>query len=212
MAAADYTASSSEPVISRLDPDVLYRFHRAARDWVEAGAAWVDLPWTVPLQFIQATRPELSFGQDVATPRGMLVASGEQAFLWLDSQDMMQPRCHVGWTPCFRDEPVIDQWHRYAFIKLEAYRPLAKHEHQKSVLMALVDQAQGHFERWSGRNARQRWFRDGTCDIEIDGREVGSYGVRSHPTIEGREYVFGTALAEPRFSEVIRSLVQPRPV
>lgn len=203
MAVADSVLDHAAPVVSKLGPDTIYRFHRACKDWIDEGAQWVDLPWTVPKQFTDATRPMLEFGQDIQTPHGMLLASGEQAFLWMDSQNLLPPHCHIGWTPCFRDEPVIDRWHRYGFMKVEAYQPLSSRDHQKSALMALVDRAQSHFERWSGRHVRQRWFPDGTCDIEINGVEVGSYGIRRHPTHAHREYLYGTVLAEPRFSEAL---------
>lgn len=186
----------------KIEPAALARLAQAAKDWVGEGAIWVDLPWTAPEFFVESTRPEWSQVQ-MPTQYGHLVASGEQSFLWLDDRKELPRGCLIGWTPCFRDEPVFDKWHQFGFMKIEAYQVLQEGEHPASMLSALVDRAAAHFEKWAGRHVHQKFFRDGTADIELNGHEVGSYGIRKHPSIEGRSYLYGTVLAEPRFSTAL---------
>lgn len=193
-------ADNFQTPIPPLNPSVLSRFAQAAHDWKSEGALWVDLPWQVPEDFTRATRPLFCHGKDVQTPHGTLLASGEQAFLWLDSQRLLPDICMVGWTPCFRDEAVLDGWHQYSFIKLEAYLPIASDVDAEKALDRLACRARAHFERWSGQRIFRRNLADGSIDLELNEHEIGSYGVRSHPTIKGRRYAYGTVLAEPRFS------------
>lgn len=193
-------AASLAVPVPRLDPLVLARFAAAGKAWIDEGATWIDLPWQVPAEFTRATRPLFCHGRDVETPHGTLLASGEQAFLWLDAQRRLPATCLVGWTPCFRDEPVLDDWHQYGFIKLEAYRPLDGSADPQVELLAMVDRAQRHFRCWAAQDIVRRPLADGTIDLELNGHEVGSYGIRRHPTLTSRQYVYGTVLAEPRFS------------
>lgn len=195
MDAAEFTVP-----IPRLPPTVIARFAQVSDWWLRRGSRWVDLPWQVPSCFTQATRPLFCHVQDVDTPHGTLLASGEQAFLWLDAQRRLPEECMVGWTPCFRDEAVLDDWHQYGFIKLEAYRPLGHACDRVAELLSMVDRAQECFSLYSGQDVVRRPLADGTIDLELNGHEVGSYGIRKHPTVPARQYVYGTVLAEPRFS------------
>lgn len=188
-----------------LGPEALSRFSKAAAWWIEHGAHWVDLPWVVPARFMLATRPTDIQVRDVATPYGFLVASGEQAFLWLDEQKRLDAHTWIGWSPCFRDEPVLDELHQYAFIKLELYRPLGPNDSSAEALTHFVDLAQKGFEVLSGITPQKRAVSDNQIDLEIKGIEVGSYGIRPHPTLIGRTYVYGTALAEPRLSKALNN-------
>lgn len=184
------------PSVGPAQLDRLVRFSKA---WVEDGATWVDLPWVAPMPLVRETCPP---GRRIfETPHGCLLASGEQAFIWLDGLGQLPTGLLVGWSPCYRDEDPIEQWHRFAFAKVEAYRMLGQEEHSHSALMEMVDMAARHMEKISpGVHVRQRWFKDGTADLEINGHEVGSYGVRPHPSREGRRYLYGTVVAEPRFT------------
>lgn len=186
----------------RLGPEALARFSIACSDWLAAGSTWVDLPWTAPEFFVESTRPD-GVSARLPTPHGHLVASGEQSFLWLDERGLLPEGRLIGWTPCFRDEPKFDRWHQFGFMKMEVYEVLRPGDHPASSLYALVSHAAGHFERWAGKHVHQKFFRDGTADIDLNGHEIGSYGVRPHPSIPGRSYLYGTVLAEPRFSTAL---------
>lgn len=186
----------------RLGVSALSRFHKAAQDWIDSGAKWVDLPWTAPEAHVESTRP-LSAGAQLQTPHGHLLASGEQAFLWLAERDMLPSGLLIGWSPCFRDEPVFDRWHQFGFMKIEAYKLLHEKDHPISELSKLVEHAATHFENWAGRHVYQKFFRDGTADIDLNGHEIGSYGIRKHPFLAGKSYLYGTVLAEPRFSTAL---------
>jgi hypothetical protein len=186
----------------QLGLSVMARLATAAQDWVKEGAIWVDLPWTAPEFFVECTRPAWS-KTNFPTGHGHLVASGEQSFLWLDDRNELPSGRLIGWTPCFRDEPVFDRWHQFGFLKIETYQVLQEGEHPASALSELVNRAAAHFECWADHHVHQKFFRDGTADIELNGHEIGSYGIRKHPSLIGRSYLYGTVLAEPRFSTAL---------
>lgn len=188
-----------------LPPHTLEQLARALRDWQAQGAVYIDVPWVAEARFVQGTRPEWAHGQDITTPHGQLLASGEQAMCAMMAQGQLVPgQRYIGWTPCFRDEEVFDDLHHFYFIKAEIFEPLSASADPQAATLDLVEQAREMFERWAqpikpdAVVAVVPMF-DDQWDIEIDGVEVGSYGVRCVPGTQQR-YVYGTALAEPRFS------------
>lgn len=181
---------------------------QALRDWQGQGAVYVDVPWVADARFVQGTRPQWAHGQDITTPYGQLLASGEQAMCAMMLEGKLKPGLrYIGWTPCFRDEQQFDDLHHFYFIKAEIFQPLHASAHPDEAVLELVDQARVLFEHWAHAvkpgaqvvvvpTLPEQW------DIEIDGVEVGSYGSRFVPGTTLR-YLFGTALAEPRFSRAL---------
>ena len=183
-----------------LNSNALGRLQGALDYWQEAGYEFVNLPWLVSRPVIEYTRPPQAQGEDIYTPHGGFVASGEQSFiqLWLDGKLKGDTR-YVGWTPCIRQEPVFDARHHFYFIKAELFVPCISQEPEE-VRHRIVRLAKRYFIYEAG-TASVKQIDDDQFDIEVAGIEVCSYGLRTLPT--GEPYVYGTALAEPRLSYAI---------
>lgn len=179
--------------------------------WTSRGFRYVSLPWVVPTRYTDVTRPPGA--TDVLTPHGALVASGEQAFLQLWDEAHLPPSRlgYIGWTPCFRDEPVLDDLHHHAFIKAELFIPLeaaclaeldALEGPSQRLLARLVEQQAEVFRLLASREGRrgiplvQERVDGRQTDLLLAGIELGSYGLRC---FKDRAYLYGTALALPRF-------------
>lgn len=182
----------------------LLMLYQAIECWKLHGFRDVDLPWLVQKEFSDATRPPECL--DLGTPYGSFVASGEQSFLQLwDAGQLHGARGYVGWTPCLRDDK-LDGLHQHGFMKAEWFVPLeaATAHDWHDLLMTLVKTQAEIFHVV----AEQRdldlprpvdivVLGPEQVDIELDGVEIGSYGRRE---FRGRHYLYGTALALPRFT------------
>lgn len=188
----------------------LLLLHRAVEWWVAQGFQYVDLPWMVPKEFSDATRP--AYCRDIESLHGSFVASGEQSFLQLWEQERLPAGApgYIGWTPCLRDE-VLDTTHQHGFMKAEWFVPLdpARDAMWRSWLLKLVgDQSVmfGTLTRRAGESLPPRaeafWSGPEQIDLMIGGLEVGSYGRRF---FNGRPYLYGTALALPRFTQATQA-------
>lgn len=175
------------------------RLHQALSYWREKGYEYRGLPWVVPQKYTDFTKPPMVTSIDPMTEQGTLVASGEQSFLQLWDQGLLiGGRGYVGWTPCFRNEPQFDKLHHFYFIKAELFYPMPV-----DAAKILNEQVQGALQLFSELLGGEEGLSTRTItvdqlDIEFQGLELGSYGIRQLPG--GGEYVYGTALAEPRFS------------
>ncbi len=207
---------------SRFDADALARLDSVMRTFVARGCVLVNLPWLAPDHIMQHTKPAWVNRSDPATMEGSLVASGEQSFLWLHERGDLPPnRGHgyIGFSACFRLEE-YDAYHHHYFLKAELFAPATDEAHAAAIQHAMLRDVR---QVWSGlqvSNAplefaalshvpshhrilpiRVRDLGD-QMDLEINGVELGSYGIRHD--CHGDLYVFGTALAEPRFGEAVR--------
>ena len=208
----------------QFSPSSLRVLSRALDDWSKCGAQFISLPWLASSQSMDATRPaERPAHLDIATPFGSFVASGEQSFLDLAQQGALQSsQLYIGWTPCLRHEEQFDYWHHYQFLKVELFawaqgwstgnisetpNPLAYAQ-----LLHLVKTAKELFEQWIGVDTQSHpqvqavQIDPHSWDLMCNDIELGSYGIRMHPSI-GRPYLYGTAVAEPRYSNVVSELV-----
>lgn len=127
-----------------------------------------------------------------------VVASAEQSFLQLDKDGEIHPGDWMALTPCYRDEPVLDEVHLPVFLKLELIR-LSDEEnfYTRSNAMWLAGEMQRFFSEFYGMPTELIETMDG-FDVMYEDLELGSYGVRK--TMTGKSYVYGTGLAEPRTS------------
>lgn len=144
------------------------------------GYRYVDVPWIVP----DATARMTFDGEGLACQAGTLIGSAEQGFLAIDIApgDRL-----VSCSPCFRNEPVIDELHHLWFMKVELYI-------EGSHLDEVVDHALQFFKQHL--DAYQVLCSHG-WDIEAEGIELGSYGVRY---VNDRIWTYGTGLALPRLT------------
>jgi hypothetical protein len=193
-------------VDANFSAEAMARIARCLQYWDTKGYRFVSLPWLTPARYTDATKPPGITGQDVTTTHGNLVASGEQSFLMLCEQGLLPAGDRfIGWTPCFRQEPVFDARHHFYFMKAELYLKVPSVQAGREALAVMVAGAQ----RWmqqevrNGGVATRLWLEDlgpDQTDIILGTLELGSYGVRE---FAGQHYVYGTACAEPRFSEAI---------
>lgn len=191
-------------VDAEFSTDIFARMARSLHYWQVRGWAHVSLPWLAPERYTACTRP-LDAPDDPTTTHGNLLASGEQSFLMLEDQGRLPDGDRfIGWTPCFRHEPVFDSTHHFYFLKAELYQRTTE-----ELMTAHLNEMVEHARVWmdleaalTGQSGRAAIVQTGFLqfDIEVAGMEVGSYGVRA---ANGRLYVYGTACAEPRLSTAL---------
>jgi hypothetical protein len=183
-----------------LNAETLGRLQAALEYWQHLDYEFVNLPWLVSRSVLEYTRPPQANGDDIYTPHGGFVASGEQSFIQLWVEGLLQAdRRYIGWTPCLRQEAVFDARHHFYFLKAELFAPCSTSD-ALQVRNEMVTKAIRYFRSEAGE-ASVRVVDNTQLDIEVAGIEVGSYGIRKLPA--GESYVYGTALAEPRLSHAI---------
>lgn len=183
-----------------------------ALDYYEGlGYTRVELPWMVPLEFCRMTC-DLQEGDCARMSDRCLVGSAEQAFLFCDSLKLLDPGRYVGLTPCFRQGDDTSPYHQETFYKVELYRTDSTTHDSFRAMIAdahafFSDSLVWDFERSElevvESEQEDGWFRSiqlyqwDTTDIRLNGIEIGSYGKRQ----SGKHiWLFGTGLAEPRFT------------
>lgn len=147
--------------------------------------ATVDLTYTGPL--------------DPALQGRYLIGSGEQGFLELERRGKMPRGKFVTLTPCFRDEPHVDEYHQLYFQKVELYQNVNV---SRRAAWEMMEDAYAGMRIFTNSRAFNIEYTDEGFDLMLHGVEVGSYGKRE---VNGISWVYGTALAEPRFSTVLRN-------
>jgi hypothetical protein len=166
----------------------------AAIEWYRGlGYQYIDLPWMVPSEYVRPTLPAGRLPKMVReglTDCGALLGSGEQAFYHkLKTSDFPPGNQFMTCTPCFRSEERYDPLLvRPQFLKVELF-VLPNTE------LTVLDMA-NHAHKFM-----RRWYpgcliltTSEGLDIMYNGVELGSYGDRRG------EYLYGTGLAEPRFT------------
>ncbi len=126
---------------------------------------------------------------------GDLVASGEQSFIQMWMDGILKKGKWQCATPCFRDEPIIDDLHLNYFFKVELIEVLPA-DPEKS-LHRMVNDAIRFFRNYVSVEVEDTSI--GHDIISSGGIELGSYGYREHGDFK---WVYGTGVAEPRLSYV----------
>lgn len=146
----------------------------------QRGYRYVDTPWIVPDKIARATWD----GEGLACQVGTLVGSAEQGFLTMD----VQPGAKlVSCSPCFRNEPVLDNLHRQYFMKVELYA-------EGSHVEEMVNQASRFMSQWV--TVEPVMTPEG-YDLMAGDIELGSYGER---WLGDRHWTYGTGVALPRLT------------
>lgn len=190
--------------------------HNFSLAYAQEGYARVEVPWTVTQEISRITKPVGAEDFELVHPdHKVLVASGEQSFLYQYSKGFLPRGKLQTITPCFRKEP-HDGTHQKTFMKLELI-DTSEETHRtrttaQDALVEMVHMVKTEFERYLTRNhvailgarIEQRETPEG-FDLNLttyDGWtvEIGSYGIRSCDFIS---WVYGTGVAEPRFSSAI---------
>ena len=172
------------------------------------GFAITSLPVVVPEYDIMITCPDIRYATVAAPHLGQFVGSAEQSFLHFDRIGKLGKGAFVAHTECWRNEHILDKWHQAKFRKVELYNNVFETpEADLERMIQLAEYFFNHLDKSSLQNSQIRKVdivtTDIGYDIEYHGIELGSYGIRTH--VESKlNWVYGTGLAEPRFSSVLK--------
>lgn len=158
----------------------------------EKGFQRIESPWTVTKEVSKITAPDTAKFWSVEEKNKVLVASGEQSFLYLYLKGFLPKGKFQTVTPCFRDEP-FDNSHTKYFIKNELIQ--TDDVGSKAFLTMLTD-AYEFYSQYT-KNVLVVYKSITEADIEINGVEVGSYGIRECNFLK---WIYGTGCAEPRLT------------
>ncbi len=169
------------------------RFYRAN------GMIQIEVPWLVPPEIDDLTRPFNAREFSVGCLGLNLVASGEQGFLsMLDS--LTEGVWYFTVSPCFRDD-ASDDLHQRQFVKLEIGMKVADRTARTERVAEACDLARTflntQFDRWACQRVTTRDGYDLVAMVKGNPVELGSFGFRSFGKYS---WVYGTGLALPRFS------------
>jgi len=171
---------------------LFYEKHRYTR---------IESPWTVTSAVSNITKPIGGKDFTVLEKNKVLVASGEQSFLYLYVKGFLPKGKFQTVTPCFRDE-IFDTTHSKYFIKNEL---IITDEVHIGTLMSMVVHSKVFFKSILGDKFEIEDIRTGDDSFDIVAKindkeyELGSYGIRH---CEFLSWVYGTGCAEPRLSFV----------
>ncbi len=178
-------------------PRIDYDYIAAAISFYEKeGYSYIELPWLASKESMNVTSPINR--KLFETFSGCLLASGEQAFI--EGRNYLPKGKFMCATPCFRDEPLLDKYHHPSFFKVEL---IETHSNLADDMEDMIVDALCFFSKYIGKSDKLEVI--GTeegKDISLNGVELGSYGLR---TYNGFDWVYGTGLAEPRFSQILRN-------
>ena len=134
---------------------------------------------------------------------GYLVGSAEQGFVQLMLNNLLKPsELYVSAGPCFRNESNLDDLHLQSFFKIElmAYfgDNIQDRHATEGATQKMVDIAYRCISSLPGLTSEIKIVKtEQGIDLELNGIEIGSYG---HRTFRNHNWIYGTGLAEPRFS------------
>ena len=154
----------------------------------------IESPWTVTPQISAITKPKDCIDYEIKHNNKVLVASGEQSFLYLYVKSFLPTGKYQTVTPCFRDDS-FDFTHTKYFIKNEL---IDTKDTSTSNLDQIISNCLTFF---------RRYLTDASVikteigfDIEWRGYELGSYGIRE---CEFLKWIYATGVAEPRLTRIL---------
>lgn len=160
------------------------------------GFSRIESPWTVTEKVSAITKPTNRIDFKLEHNGKVLVASGEQSFLYLYLKNFLPKGRFQTVTPCFRLES-FDFLHTKYFIKNEL---IITDKVDNRELDRIVDNSMGFFVKYLDKNKVIVIETEDGFDINYDNYELGSYGIRER---EFLKWIYGTGLAEPRFSKIV---------
>lgn len=180
---------------------------KAIKYFSKKGFKQIETPWRVSKEAIEGT---FNSSESFKTDDKFLVGSAEQGFLELQLQDKLKGAQFMSVSPCFRNE-VEDYYHQQEFLKLELI-------YFSNYDIKIMDATYKSFKNFvlsfiikklkiKTSNIVILRTNDGNSlyseDILINGIEYGSYGIRQ---FQGKYYIYGTGIALPRASKILKSL------
>ncbi len=187
---------------------------RAIEFYKGIGYEYVEVPWEVSTAAAAMTCLDNTkiLHTHSSSPSGKmlnhgsaLVGSAEQGFfeLWIDNK--LPKGSFVACSPCFRLNEPDTPYHFPQFMKVELGKMIYySDEHCDDIaneISIMRNHARSFFDAHTNHEVKEVKVGDvGEWDLEINDVEVGSYGARvlSNDNI----WIYGTGLAEPRFSMV----------
>ena len=125
---------------------------------------------------------------------GQLVASAEQGFIEKMIEGTLPLGRYMSASPCFRDD-AIDEMHCREFFKVELIQTL---DIDGNGLSEIIEEAFNLFSTMLPSIQHLEIVKtEQGFDLELGGIEIGSYGIREFGDFK---WIYGTGLAEPRFS------------
>jgi hypothetical protein len=155
----------------------------------------IESPWTITKSISGITKPPSSMEFEIIGKNKVLVASGEQSFLYLYLKGFLPKGRFQTITPCFRDE-IFDEVHTKYFMKNEL---IVTDEVTHNVLGSVLTQCFNFFKKMLDGDQDLKIVQKtkDSYDIEYKGIELGSYGIRRCNYLH---WIYGTGCAEPRLS------------
>ena len=156
----------------------------------------IESPWSVSEKVNNITAPtdgRINF--QLKHNNKCLVASGEQSFLYLYLKDFIPKGQFQTTTPCFRFES-FDFLHTKYFLKNELIKTDVVNEFE---LEKIVDICLKFYQEYIPLADVVKT--DVGFDIEINGIELGSYGIRDCDFLT---WIYATGCAEPRLSSLTK--------
>jgi len=170
----------------------------------DQGYKLIDVPWTVPKDALKITTPSnFDFTNNMYLNK-YLVGSAEQSFLYLIRTGQLKEGKYCAITPCFRNDDE-DEIHQKYFMKVELIHYTRKWWKWSSSMETMIYDARQFFEQFVSTTVVETVDNrdDESYDIETNGIELGSYGIRHHENID---WIYGTGLAEPRLSIAMKQV------
>lgn len=163
-------------------------------DYYEShGFKRIEVPWTVSKAVSNLTKPPEANDFTIQEKNKVLVASAEQGFLYLYLKGFLALGQYQAISPCFRDES-FDLTHTKYFMKNEL---IITDDVTIDSLYKVIDLCKCFYEYQLGCEVKMLETGDNTFDLNANGVEVGSYGIRSCPYLK---WIYATGVAEPRAS------------
>lgn len=167
--------------------------HDSTLFYADRGYKRIEAPWTVSKYISDITKPNDKVDYRLQHNKKVLVASGEQSFLYLYLKSFLPHGKFQTVTPCFRDE-LFDLTHTKYFMKNEL---IMTEDVKYDSMMKMIDDCYNFFSTKLNRTHLEKVKTDEGYDITYMGIEIGSYGIRE---CEFLKYIYGTGCAEPRLS------------
>lgn len=180
---------------------------KAIKYFSKKGFKQIETPWRVSKQAIGGT---FNSSESFKADDKFLIGSAEQGFLELQSQDKLKGTQFMSISPCFRNE-VEDYFHQQEFMKLEliyfSNYVTIKEVIQYQIIKRFVLNFIIKKLKIKISDIAILETKDNNSiyseDILINGIEYGSYGIRQ---FQGKYYIYGTGIALPRASKILKSL------
>jgi len=156
----------------------------------------IESPWLVTDYIDNITRPKEAIPYHIPNKNKNFVASGEQSFLYLYLKEHLPKGKFQTVTPCLCNDS-FDFSHTKYFIKNEL---IITDDVSWDSVQDITELALSFFKNIFGSKVK-RISKTKSYDIEFEGIELGSYGIRE---CEFLSWIYGTGCAEPTTSNLLR--------